>query len=230
MKHILIMETGSFKVTGGAAKDTYKLYKKLKQRRDYAIDLFGDFSKIDSSAKTINYSKLMSRKYDLIWMNSIRDVNVAEDYRKKHIGHVTKFMYVDRGNVLLNFSRAGLKKFLPKMIARRYLTSKMERWLDYYIAISADQYAYAMGFFKGRTDVRYIMIAPHEEYRALGTKKSFHGAISVSRLDERQKKTSFMIKGIAKVKEEHPELSGKLLLKMRNHTKRSQDPWGLKGT
>jgi len=214
MKHILIMETGSFKVIGGAGKDTYKIYKKLKLRKDYDVDLFGDFSKIDKSVKTVSQAQLMSKPYDLVWMNSIRDISIADGYRRRHPNGRAKFLYVDRGNVLLNFSKAGAKKLLPKMLMRRYLTSKMERWLDYYIAISIEQYFHAKDFFKVKTDVRYIMIAPHDEYKVLGAKKNFNGALSVSRLDERQKKTSFMIKGIAQVKEQHPELREKLLLKI----------------
>src|SRR5579864_128464 len=154
MKHILIMESGSFKVIGGAAKDTYKIYKKLRLRKDYRVDIFADLSKIDGSVKGIAKKKFMSTYYDLIWLNSIRDVDLAEEYRSAHPEYKTKFMYIDRGNVLLNFEKAKLKKFLPKMLVRRYLTSKMERWLDYYVAISAEQYEYAKRFFRHRTQVR----------------------------------------------------------------------------
>lgn len=214
MKHILIMESGSFKVIGGAAKDTYKIYKKLKGRKDYEVDIFGDFSKIDPSLKPSSMSEIMSKDYDLVWLNSIRDVGAADSYMRMHPNSKTKFMYVDRGNVLLNYKNAKLKKFLPKMIARRYLTSKMASWLDYYVAISSDQFVYAKRFFKGKTDVRYIMIAPHEEFTVLKKKKTFTGALSVSRLDERQKKLSFMINGIARVKEVHSALAQKELLRI----------------
>ncbi len=214
MKHILIMETGSFKVMGGAAKDTYKIYRKLRLRKDYDVDILGDFSKIDPSVKTVSQAEALSKNYDLVWMNSIRDVGFAENYMRKHQGNHAKFLYVDRGNILLNFRKAGIKKLLPKMVIRRYLTSRMEMWLDYYIAISTDQYSHAKSFFSEKTDVRYIMIAPHEEYRALSAKRSFTGALSVSRLDERQKKISFMIRGIARVKEQHTQLKNKLMLKI----------------
>ncbi|MDE1858937.1 MAG: glycosyltransferase [Candidatus Micrarchaeota archaeon] len=209
-----MMETGSLKVVGGAAKDTYKLYEKLRQNKNYSIDLMGDFSKIGRSADMVTLTEMMSKKYDLIWMNSIRDVPIAEAYRNAHKGSITKFLYVDRGNVVLNSKRAGLKKLLPKMIARRYLISKLEGWLDYYIAISAEQYEHARSFFRKNTAVKYIMIAPHEEYKVLKTKRTFSGALAVSRLDERQKKISFMIKGMARVKEMHPELRKKLMLKI----------------
>ncbi len=214
MKHILIMETGSFKVIGGAAKDTYKIYQKLILKKKYDVDIFADMSKIDPSIKTVSKRDIMLKNYDLIWLNSIRDVDVADEYKRAHPGYKTKFMYVDRGNVLLNFENADLKKFLPKMMARRYLVSKMQSWLDYYIAISADQYSYAKKFFTKRTDVRYIMIAPHDEFKILSSKRTFNGALSVSRLDERQKKVSFMIKGIEKLKEKHEEMWNLEVLKI----------------
>lgn len=214
MKHILIMETGSFKVIGGAAKDSYKIYKKLKQKKGCHVDILADLSKIDMSVKGVTHSKFMSTRYDLIWLNSIRDVEAAEAYRTAHPEYNTKFMYVDRGNVLLNFEKAKLKKFLPKMLVRRYLISKMERWLDYYIAISAEQYEYARSFFRHRTQVKYIMIAPHEEYKVLNIKRTFKGAVTVSRLDERQKKISFMIRGMAEVKSKHKEIGDKEMLRI----------------
>ncbi len=214
MKRILMMESGSFKAVGGAAKDTYKLYARLRLRKDYDIDLYGDFSKIDKSASVISKAELLSKDYDAVWMNSIRDVLVAVGYRKKHLGNDAKFIYVDRGNVLLNFKKARLKKLLPKMVVRRHLVSKLERWLDYYVAITQDQYNYAKNFFSEKVHVQYIPIAPHEEFRILKIRRSFWGALAVSRLDERQKKLSHMIKGIAVVKEKHPELKDKELLRI----------------
>lgn len=214
MKHILLMETGSFKVIGGAAKDIYKIYSALRKRKDYHVDVLADLSKIDKSVKGITTKKFMSTYYDLIWLNSIRDVELADAYKHAHPEYNTKFMYIDRGNVLLNFENAKLKKFLPKMLVRRYLMSKMEIWLDYYIAISSDQYEYAKSFFRHRTHVKYIMIAPHDEYKILNMKKTFSGAITVSRLDERQKKLSFMIRGIAEIKKKHKDIGDKEILRI----------------
>lgn len=214
MKHILITETGSFNVIGGAAKDVYKIYKKLRLRKGYNVHLLGEFSKIDRTVKTVSEQSAMEKRYDLIWMNSIRDVAFAERYRRAHPDYKTKFMYVDRGNVLLNFERARLKRLLPKMLARRYLTAKMQGWLDYYIAISAEQYSHASKFFKGKTVVKYIMIAPHEEFKIIKMKKSFNGALTASRLDERQKKVSIMIHGIAHLKERHKDIGKKEVLRI----------------
>ncbi len=214
MKRVLIMESGSFKVIGGAAKDTYKLYSKLRLRKDYSIDLYGNFSGIDKHAETVTLKQLMSRDYDIVWMNSIRDVLIADGYRKRHGGGRAKFLYVDRGNVLLNFRDGGLRRLLPKMVIRRGLVSLMGRWLDYYVAIGLEQYEYAKRFFGAGTDVRYILIAPHEEFRILKSKKTYHGALASARLDERQKRIGFMIRGIARVIEEHPELRGVELLRI----------------
>jgi glycosyltransferase involved in cell wall biosynthesis len=213
-KRILMMESGSFKVIGGAAKDTYGLYSKLSLRKDYSIDLYGNFSGIDKHAKTVTLEQLMSRDYDFVWMNSIRDVAIADAYRRRHPRSRARFLYVDRGNVLLNLRNAKLKRLLPKMVARRRLVSKLVGFLDYYVAIGLDQYNYARRFFKGRTSVKYILIAPHEEFRVLGTSRNFNGALAAGRLDERQKKINFMIRGIAKVIEEHPELRDKELLRI----------------
>ncbi len=210
MKRILIMETGSFKVIGGAAKDTLQILKKLRLRADYKVDILGDYSKIDKTVKSIDAEKMMSTDYDLIWMNSIRDFPLADKYRGFHKD--TRFMYVDRGNVLLNFEKAGLKRLLPKMMVRQHRMNSMRRWLDYYIAISVDQFEYAETFFKGRTDVRYIMIAPHAEFKPLNTKKTFKGALTVGRLDDRQKNVGFMIKGIERLKERYPDIREKEVL------------------
>ncbi len=214
MKHILMMETGSFRTIGGAAKDTYMLYNKLRLRKGYDIDIFGSFNRIDKAAKTVDISELLAKDYDLIWMNSIRDVTIADTYRESHTNAKTRFLYVDRGNVLLNFSNASLKRLLPKMIARRHLISKMQKWLDYYIAINPGQYSFAKKFFDKRTEVHHILIAPHEEFRFLGKKRSFNGALAASRLDERQKKVSHMIKGIGAVVKGHKELKSEELLRI----------------
>ena len=209
-----MIESGSFKVIGGAAKDTYKLYTMLARGKGYSIDLHGNFSKIGNAAKTVNRTELMSKDYDIVWLNSIRDVTIADEYRKRHPGSGTKFLYVDRGNVLLNFRNSRLKKLLPKMVARRYLISRLARWLDCYVAITPEQYDYARSFFSGKVHVSYIPIAPHEEFRVLGIRRSYNGAVTVARLDERQKKLSQMIKGIAKVRDKHPELKGAELLRI----------------
>ncbi|MCL4365442.1 glycosyltransferase [Candidatus Marsarchaeota archaeon] len=213
MKRILIMETGSFKVIGGAAKDTLRIFKALGLRHSYEIDLLGDYSEIDKHANTIDVKRMMSSDYDLIWMNSIRDIPLVNKYRGLHRGN-TKFMYVDRGNVLLNFKRAGLKRLFPKMLIRQHLMNSMRGWLDYYIAISVDQFKYAETFFSGRTDVRYIMIAPHEEFKFLNRKKTFNGALTVARLDDRQKDISFLIKGIERLKERYPDIDSKEVLRI----------------
>ncbi len=210
----MMMETGSFKVIGGAAKDTYSLYKRLRASRSLKIDIFGAFSKIDSKSAAISYSDVMATDYDVIWLNSIRDVGIVESYRRSHPSSKAKFIYVDRGNVLLNFKKTGIKRLLPKMLARMYLMRRMREWLDAYIAISAEQEPVARMFFKKSTQIANITIAPHDEYRPTGKRRTFNGGLSVSRLDERQKKISLMIRGIAKVKASHPELKDAVLLKI----------------
>jgi glycosyltransferase involved in cell wall biosynthesis len=211
MTRILLMETGSFKVIGGAAKETYALYKRLT-RDSYHIDLLGAYKKIDSNAVTVDVGSAMERDYDIVWMNSIRDVPIADRYRRSH--SKSKFIFVDRGNIISNFIGEGIKALHPKSVARRLLANSLRGWLDCYVAISIEQLPAARSFFSSRTAIKYIPIAPHEEYRVLRMHKAFSGGISVSRLDERQKRISFMIKGIVRLRHLYPEIGNKRVLKI----------------
>lgn len=211
-KRILLMEMGSFKVIGGAAKDTHMLYKSLS--KDYDIDVLADYSKIDPKVKTISVSDAMSNDYDVVWMNSIRDVPTADKYRRAHRNSKTKYMYVDRGGVIHNFEGIGIGILRPKMFARRLLASRLAGWLDCYIAISVEQIPSAAAFFSKRTRIVCIPIAPHPQFRVMKIRKTFNGGITVGRLDERQKKISFMIKGIDRLKTRHPEIGDKKVLKI----------------
>ncbi|MGC8567809.1 MAG: glycosyltransferase family 4 protein [Candidatus Micrarchaeia archaeon] len=210
---ILIMESGSYKVIGGAAKDTAEMYIALR-KDGYDVDILGAHHKIYPNIKNITIEEALKKSYDFIWLNSIRDVIIASKYLGMH-SVKPKVIYTDRGNVLLNISSASFKIMLPKNLARYYLFMKMQKWLDYYVAISYNQYEYAKKYFKNdKTKVVYILIAPRPEYFFQETKKDYHGALAVSRLDERQKRLSFMIKGVAEVVRSHPELQGKPILKI----------------
>ncbi|MCL5100604.1 MAG: glycosyltransferase family 4 protein [Candidatus Marsarchaeota archaeon] len=207
-----MLESGSFKNIGGAAKDTYKLYKRLSKW--YEIDLFGDFSKIDKNIETVSKMEFLHRKYDIIMLNSIRDVLFVNRYRHIHRKGNARFVYVDRGGVLTNLSSAGARKLLPKTILRSSLISSMKKWLDYYVAISPLQEKLAKKYFDENIKIKCIPIAPHDEFKVMKIGKNYTGALCVGRLDERQKRLSFMIRGIARVIEQHEELEGEELLRI----------------
>ncbi len=211
MKRILLLETGSFKVIGGAAKDTCRLGQRLA-RDGYRVDMIGNFSSIDAKARTIDAAAALGREYDIVWMNSIRDVPLAEAYRKAHPS--VRSIFVDRGNIVQNLGREGLSALHPKSMARRLLARSLRTWLDVYVAISPEQLPAAREFFRGRVRTECITIAAHEEYRPMRIKKGFGGGIAVSRLDERQKRVSLMIRGVARMKAMHPSIGGATLLRI----------------
>ncbi len=207
-KKILIMESGSFKNIGGAAKDSYRLYEALTE--EYSVDLFGDFSRVGSS-KPVTKERFLGTRYDLIIMNSIRDVLFVNRYGPTH--NDTRYIYVDRGGVMLNAPNPLHKKLLPKSLLRQSLLRSMSKWLDCYVAISPLEYEIAPKFLK-RARVEYIPIAQHKEFRKLNIKKDFRGGICVGRLDERQKRLSFLIEGISVVIAENPSLKSRELLRI----------------
>lgn len=212
MKRILIMDTGSFKVFGGAAKTAYDTYCYFK-RKGYQVDLFGNFSQIDRKVRPEDVTQLKADYYDAVLLNSVRDIPVV-------IGNLrpgksrTRFIYTDRGNLLNNFKKAGIKKLLPKMIARHYLMLKMKNWLDCYVALTAEQQEYAKSFFGEKTKIIFIPNWYSGEFRKLKSSKKSESAIYVGRLDERQKKVRFLIKGIRRLVDSYPDLKNKLLLKI----------------
>lgn len=216
MKKILVMETGSFRVFGGAAKTTYEIYLYLKEFKPYKVDLFGEFSKIDKNARPISEDAIGKTNYDIIIMNSIRDFPVV--FRNIRYWKAKKpiFLYTDRGNVLLNFRNARIKRLLPKMIARQYLITKMKGLLDCYVALSAEQAEYARHFFPRSAMIRQIPIAPGKNFKKLKVVKQLKSALYVGRLDERQKKVMFLIKGVELAKNAH-KLGNSELLRIVGH-------------
>lgn len=207
-----MMESGSFLVAGGAAYDTYAIYNDLVAD-GYCVDIYGNYKGFDKPLKSATIEEMMETDYSLVWLNSIRDFPFAQKYHARH--RSTKFLYIDRGGILTNFKNAGLKKLLPKMLTRQYLITRARQWLDYYVAISASQITDATPFFNGtRTRLIYIPIAPHDHFRKIKMKKDYHGAIAPARLDERQKKISFMIRGVAHLLKSNKQLETKELLKI----------------
>ena len=205
------MESGSFVNVGGAATDTYAIYSSLK-KDGYDVELYGDYSKIDKELKCPTIEQIMDTQYDLFWLNSIRDFKFAERYRKLH---KCSFMYTDRGNVLHNYSNAGVKKLLPKMQYRIMQMRNARTWLNRYVAITADQLPVAKRFFAGsKTRITYIPIAPHDNFKRLDMRRDFGGAITIARLDERQKRISFMIEGISEVISIDHSLAGSEMLRI----------------
>jgi glycosyltransferase involved in cell wall biosynthesis len=194
---ILIMESGSFLALGGAAQDTCDMYRHFSRMRGFRVDAFGNFGKI-SDVPSIPYDKMLSTHYDAVILNSIRDVPAIDTYARANRGKA-KFVYVDRGNLLPNFDKARAKRLLPKMIARRYLMHRMKAWLTDYVAINADQALSAKRFFSGTgARISFIPVTPSPIYKRLALKRTYGGALFVGRLDERQKKVSFLLKGVAR--------------------------------
>ncbi len=206
------MDTGSFKVFGGAAKTAYDSYCYFK-KRGYCVDVFADLSRIDKGIKPISIENTAPGYYDVVLINSIRDVSVVSTFLKPGKSK-TRFIYTDRGNVIQNFNLAGWKKALPKMMARQYLMMKMRKWLDCYVALSADQYEQAKRFLGRRTAVRFIPNWYAGGFGMLGSVRKSNSAIYVGRLDERQKKVSFLIEGVAEVIREHAQLRKEELLRI----------------
>lgn len=215
MEKILVMESGSLREgyeVAGAVNAAFQLYNYLKSYPDYDTDFFADFSKISPELISVQKDAMMAKEYDIIFMNSIRDAVIVEKYAAKHKN--TKVVYTDRGNVLANMKEAGMKALLPKMIARSNLISSMKKYLSAYVAITADQELYAKDYFPDKVGVYYVPIAPDPIFKRLNIEKSYKGAIYVGRLDERQKKLDFMIRGLEKVKDIHSDIEDELLLKI----------------
>ena len=212
MKRILIMDTGSFRVFGGAAKTAYDTYQYFREM-GYKVDLFGDFSPIDRKIKTVREEELRTGIYDVVMLNSVRDIPVVEKRLLGNSGR-TVFVYTDRGNLLNNFKNAGIKRLLPKMIVRYYLMRRMRRWLGYYVALTAEQEELARMFFARNTKIVFI---PNWYSKRFGVERGLRKekcAIYVGRLDERQKKVSFLIKGISEFIKENPGLKDCRILRI----------------
>ncbi len=246
-KSILVMESGSFKTFGGAVKDSHRLYVYLKSLGKYKIDFFADFSKFGEHPP-IALDEMYKTHYDLIIINSMRDVLLLKKYMPKNTS--TKTIYVDRGDIVYHYftlpgSRAisrlagifpisaDMSDSMSKSIIKStnsialkhardffskgyglYLFKEMRKWLTCYIAINAEQELRARKFFISKTMVKYIPIAPHEEFTCLHIKKDFEGGIFIGRLEETQKRVSLLIQGIKEVVRMHPELKGRELLRI----------------
>lgn len=245
MKNVLVMESGSFKTIGGAAKDTYSIYEYLKSFHNYRVDAFGDFSKFGNDVSYVTEKELPKREYDVLLLNSIRDVLPAGRYIRAHGSAAT--IYTDRADVMGHYARspskrlvaygghlfsdpsrsermltgsgtsAGARKTVRDFFSKSYelhMFREMRKWLTYYVAINADEVAYAKRFFTRTTKIEYVPRAPHEIFKRLGSKKKFSGALYVGRLEETQKNVSFLINGIKRVVELHRELSKTELLRI----------------
>ncbi len=91
----------------------------------------------------------------------------------------------------------------------------MKRWLDTYVGIVPEQVTYAKRFFTKRTHVSLVGLGIGPEYKQLdGYMRDYRGGIYVGRLDERQKHVSFLIRGIRRVIDAHPELKDRELLRI----------------
>ncbi|MCL5122752.1 MAG: glycosyltransferase family 4 protein [Candidatus Marsarchaeota archaeon] len=178
------------------------------------------------------------RDYDLVVLNSRMDVPIIDEYKKAHPN--TKTIYIDRANIITNNAYAlrkslllgfayVLRESIPKALGRSreasstsflgslgtvYICHLMRRWLDTYISI-LPELGHAARFFKRRTRVAHVGLAIGAEYvRLKGFTKSYLGGVYIGRLDERQKRVAFMIRGIREAIDAHPELSGSELLRV----------------
>ena len=176
--------------------------------------------------------------YDLVILNSRMDVPIIDEYKKMHPD--TRTMYIDRANIIANNAYAlggslwlGFVRVLLESISKAlgiskeanstsflgslgtvYICHLMRRWLDTYISVLPET-SHAARFFRKKTRVTYIRLAVGTEYvRLKGFTKRYMGGIYIGRLDERQKRVSFMIRGIREVIDAHPELSGSELLRI----------------
>lgn len=176
--------------------------------------------------------------YDLIILNSRMDVPIIDEYKKMHPD--TRTIYIDRANIVPNNAYAlgrslwlGFIRVLLESISRAlgrsrrasstsflgslgtvYICHLMQRWLDTYISILPEM-GHAARFFKKKTRVTYIGLAIGTEYARLkGFTKRYMGGVYIGRLDERQKRISFMIRGVREIIDAHPELSGSELLRI----------------
>lgn len=200
---MLILKVDSARGTagaiGGAAQASYQLYDYFSKKKGNQADFFADFSAFIKK-EAVRMDTLMKTDYDLIFMNSIRDTMVVDEYIRRH--KRTKVIYTDRANALLNYK--DIRRLHPRVPAVFYLLHKMKRWLSCYIAITAEQELAGKLFFKN-AEVAYIPIAPSEIF-CPGKRKSDGHALYVGRLDERQKKVEFMIRALKLLIDERPLL------------------------
>ncbi len=240
------MDTGSYKTFGGSVKDSYDLYLYISKSKNYKVDMLGNFSKIDSTLKSLQISdvfserytnaatssgfdyklvimrlfknnnlinkKFLDKKYDILLLNSRKDIPIVDAYLELHPN--AKTVYIDRGNIVLNYKKSGLKRLSPNMLGSAFLVGLMAKWLSLFIAINAEQYKSAKTIFKNNTHIIYTGIAPHRIYKKISIKKTYNGAIYVGRLEEKQKRVSFLIEGIKRVIDNHSELKEKVILKI----------------
>ncbi len=196
-------------VIGGASKASYQLYSELARQKGIKVDFIANFSKFTNKTG-VTADQVMGKNYDGIFLNSMKDFLLVDEYLKTH--PTAKTIYTDRANAIIN--RRFELGFHPRKVPINYFFSRMKKWLDCYVAITPEQMVHAREFFTSRTKISYIPIAPDKIYRKTGAKRRFNGALYVGRLDERQKKISFLLEGIAKVKQFNPAIAEKPLLKI----------------
>ncbi len=156
--------------------------------------------------------KFLDRKYDILLLNSRKDIPIVDAYLERHPN--AKTVYIDRGNIVLNYKKSGLRRLSPNMLGSAFLVGLMAKWLNLFIAINAEQYASANSIFKNNTHIIYTGIAPHRIYKKIDIKKTYSGAVYVGRLEEKQKRVSFLIEGIKRVIDNHSELKNRVILKI----------------
>ena len=176
-------------------------------RFDYKLVI----SRLLNKDRLIN-KKFMNRKYDILILNSRKDIPIVDAYIQIHKN--TKTVYIDRGNIILNYNKAGIRRLLPNMLGSAFLLKLMVKWLNLFIAINAEQYERAKNTFTDNTRIIYTGIAPHRIYKKIRIKKDYNGALYVGRLEEKQKRLSFLIYGVKELIKVHPELNDKVLLKI----------------
>ncbi|MGC8547533.1 MAG: glycosyltransferase family 4 protein [Candidatus Micrarchaeia archaeon] len=113
MIKVLIIESGSFKNIGGAAKDSLELYKYLSKKPDMQVEIYGSFEELGYKSRT-RLDSIYAKKFDILMLNSIRDVPIAEKYISLH--EKVACVYVDRGDVLTHHAHAPAKRLLSKAI------------------------------------------------------------------------------------------------------------------
>lgn len=187
--------------------NTIKYTNIASKKFDYQLilaSMLGDFSILNS-----NFIKI---KYDVILMNSRKDVPIVDLYIRKNKG--VKVIYVDRASIIITHKSSGIMRLSPSNIGSGYILRRMRKWLNVYITINAQQTKEAQHFFDKKTRIVYTGIAPQKTYRRLKLKKIYKGAIFVGRLEEKQKRLTFMINGIKEIVNRYPELKTHLLLKI----------------
>ncbi|BCS91293.1 MAG: glycosyltransferase Gtf1 [Candidatus Micrarchaeota archaeon] len=152
--------------------------------------------------------RFISRIFD------IKDISNPESYNQRLKSITSKSRLI-----LLR----EIRDFLSKSYNIYLFRSIMNR-IDVYIAINATQMMLAERYIK-RAKKIYQPIAPHKEFRKLEISKDYEGAIYVGRLEETQKRVSFIIKGIRRVIDKHGDLKDRELLRIIGDYNKNDGPY-----